>query len=132
MSEQLGRGKAAVFCVMLENTPVSHSFQWYPFYYQEKFRKPEGIQRNRTKSARALEGRSSNESTEAASICYTWGYDFEDILRTAKIFLRWVSTERRSNWIFTLKCVKDQEDNEEHRIVYGGGIEKVAKNPREI
>ena len=88
MSEHLGRGKAAVFCVMLEDTPVAHSFQWYPFYYPEKLRKPERIQRNRTKRDKDLEGGSTNESTEAASICYTWRYDFEDILRSAGNFFK--------------------------------------------
>lgn len=55
MSEQLSRCRAAVFCVVLENTPVAHGFQWYPFYYPEKLRKPEGVQRNRTKRAKYLE-----------------------------------------------------------------------------
>jgi len=37
---------------MLENTPVASSFQWYPSYYPEKLRKPEGIPRNRKKGVK--------------------------------------------------------------------------------
>lgn len=67
---QLGRGRVAAFCVMLENSSEAHSSQYYPLYYPERSRKPKGIQRNRIKRIRAPEKKNKKESMEATSVYY--------------------------------------------------------------